>query len=68
MGWRFGSGFVTLSFMIWPPLFSALPPPLGFGPHMSSAGICKKCETFSAVDCDTKLLLLWEQVLPSTIC
>lgn len=28
MGRRFGSGFVTLSFVIWPPLFSAPPHPL----------------------------------------
>lgn len=67
MGPSFGNGCVTLSFMRWPPLFSGLPP-LGFGPHMSSTGICKKCETFNAADCDTKLLLLWEQVLPPTIC
>lgn len=46
MGRRFGSVFVTLLFMNWPPLFSGLPP-LGIGPHTSSVGICKKCETFS---------------------
>lgn len=48
------------SIILWPP-------PLGFGPHMSFTGICRNCETFNTMDCDTDLLLLWEQA-PPTIC